>query len=45
MLVHELFGTGVGAVEHGHLVAVVREIARETTAHGGQTDDTDVCFS
>ena len=45
MLVHELFGTGVGAVEHGHLVAVVSEIACEAAAHGSQTDDADVCFS
>ena len=45
VLVHELFGTAVGAVEHGHLVAVVSEVACEATAHGGQTDDADVCFS
>ena len=29
-----LFGTGVGAVEHGDLVAVVSEIACEAAAHG-----------
>ena len=45
VLVHELFGTGVGAVEHGDLVAVVSEIACEAAAHGSQTDDADVCFS
>ena len=45
VLVHELFGTGVGAVEHGDLVAVVCEIACEAAAHCGQADDADVCFS
>ena len=45
VLVHELFGTAVGAVEHGDLVAVVCEIACETAAHCGKADHTDVCFS
>ncbi len=45
MFVHELFGAGVGAVEHGHLVAMVREVARKASAHRGKTDDTDIRFS
>ena len=45
VFVHELFGTTVGAVEHGHFVAVVCEVTREATAHCGKTDYADVCFS
>ena len=45
VLVHELFGTTVGTVEHGHFVAVVCEVTCEATAHCGKTDYADVCFS
>ena len=45
MLVHELLGTRVVAVEQRHRVAMVRQITRQIGAHRGQSNHTNVCCS
>ena len=45
MLIHQLFGAGVVAVEQRHRVAMVRQITRQIGAHRGQSNHTNVCCS
>ena len=45
MLIHQLFGAGVVAVEQCHRVAVACQVARQVGTHRSQSDHTDVCRS